>query len=104
MMWRWVGLVMGLLLALTSLVSGGELPPPMPRKDRPVADELYLRRIHKEWNNLPITTTNPNGAIRGQRMDQLVYDTGAGVKHCLNSSTAGEGLTWVCAPSVYTAP
>ena len=63
MMWR-LG-VIGLLVVLASHVAfGGDLPPPTPRRDRPVADELYLRKIHQEWNNDVVTSTNPNGTIR----------------------------------------
>lgn len=93
-----------LCLLMTATVWAGELPPPTPRKDRPVADELYLRRIHQEWNNDEITTTNPDGAIRAQRGDRLIYDTGGGLKPCVNNSTTNVGTVWVCAPSVYTSP
>lgn len=93
-----------ILLFLSSTVMGGELPPPTPRKDRPVADELYLRRIHQEFNNIPATTTNPNGAIRGKRYDELIYNNSGSYKHCINVTTTGEGTSWVCAPSAYTAP
>lgn len=91
------------LLLLAPLAWAGELPPPIPRKDRHVADELYLRRIHQEWNNDVITATNPNGAIRGRAGDRLIYNNAGSYKVCWNFSS-GEGTTWRCDASALTAP
>ena len=101
-MWRlWLSLL--LLFGIVHVAVGGELPPPMPRKDRPVADELYLRRIQREHNNLVVTTTNPNGTIRGTPMDLIVYNNGGSYKLCLNTSS-GEGTTWRCSANALSAP
>lgn len=103
-MWRF-WLLLLLCIATVRVAFGGELPPPTPRKDRPVADELYFRRIQKEHNNLTVTTTNPNGAIRGILGDVLVYNNtlGGTYKSCVNVSS-GEGTTWVCDANALTAP
>lgn len=96
-------IVIILLLSLNVGVRAGELPPPTPRKDRPVADELYLRRIQQEWNNDVITTTNPNGNIRGQAGDRLLYNNGGSYKPCWNISS-GIGTDWRCNANTLTAP
>ena len=85
------------------ILEAGELPPPTPRRDREVADELYLRRIHQEWNNLEVTSTNPNSNIRGMLGDLLIYVTGGSYTLCVNTSS-GEGTTWRCSANALTAP
>lgn len=90
-----------ILLVMTATASAGDLPPPTPRKDRHVADELYLRRIQQEWNNLVITTTNPNGAYRGKKGDIIIYDNGGSLKFCVLYTAP---TTWRCSANALTAP
>lgn len=97
---RWL---LGAMVVAAPLAFAGDLPPPTPRKDRPVPDELYFRRIHKEHNNFTVTTTNPNGNIRGILGNVLVYNNAGSYKVCINTSS-GEGTTWRCDASALTAP
>ena len=102
MMWR-IGIIVLILMSAFHVAFGGELPPPTPRKDRPVSDELYLRRIQQEWNNLAVATVNPNGNRRGRLGDMLLYNNAGSYKWCVNVSS-GEGTTWRCDASALTAP
>ena len=99
-MWQLLLAVM-LFWSVMQVSFGGELPPPTPRKDRPVADELYFRRIAQEHNNLVITTTNPNGAIRGTAGDLIVYNNVGSYKFCVLITAP---TTWRCSANALTAP
>lgn len=90
-----------ILLIGSNNVYAGDLPTPTPRKDRPVADELYLRQIHNEWNNLKIVTTNPDGAIRGQAGDLLIYNNAGSYKFCVLVTAPN---VWRCNANALTAP
>lgn len=79
----------------------GELPPPTPNPDRDTADELYLRQIYQHWNNMEITTTNPNGNIRGIAGDILIYNNGGSYKFC---ALVTAPTTWRCNANALTAP
>lgn len=95
-------ILLSLLVAMAHVAFGGELPPPLPRKDRPVADELYLRKIAQEWNNLAITTTNPNGTIRAnQAGDLLLYNNAGSYKFCVCITMP---TTWRCSANALSAP
>lgn len=91
------------LVILMYTAFGGELNPPTPRDDRPSADEMYLRQIHREWNNVVVTTTNPNGTRRGLAGDMVLYNNGGSYKPCWNISS-GEGTDWRCNANAITAP
>lgn len=99
---KWLPVILSLFLLPWAWA--GELPPPTPRKDRPVADELWMRRVDKEWGNLVVVTSNPNSSRRGKLGDEIFYNNSGSWKHCVNISSTGEGTSWVCAPSAYTAP
>ena len=90
-----------LLLLFAQTVWAGELPPPPPRPDRAVSDDLYFRRIHKEHNNLVIVTTNPDGSRLGSKGDEILYNNAGSWKDCYN--TDGESQ-WMCAANALAAP
>jgi len=95
-------LVLGLVILIVQVAVGGELPPPTPRKDRPVADELWMRKVSREWNSLVVTTTNPNGAIRADQVgDLLIYNNGGSYKLCFCITLP---TTWRCSANALTAP
>lgn len=102
MIWH-LAIVVVLCLSIMRVALGGELNPPVPRPDRPTADELWMRQVWQEWNNWPRVTSNPNGSVRGQVNDVLVYDNAGTLKLCVNDSTTSEGTTWVCTAAL-TSP
>lgn len=95
-------LVLGGVLLIAPLVLGGELPPPTPRKDRPVADELWMRKVSQEWNSDVVTTTNPNGTIRCDKLgEHLLYNNGGSYKQCF---CVAPPTTWRCDANALSAP
>mgnify|MGYP001572085789 CR=1 FL=1 len=100
-MWRGVRVLL-LCVALSQVAWGGELPLPTPRKDRPVADELWMRKVAQEWNSLVVTTTNPNGNIRANQVgDLLIYNNSGSYKLCVCITLP---TTWRCSANALTAP
>lgn len=101
MMWRFVLLTL-LVVASMHAAFSGELNPPIPRPDRPAADELYLRQIHQEWNNDVVVTSNPDGSVRCKSVgDHLLYNNGGSWKQCFCTVLPN---TWRCDASALTAP
>lgn len=101
MMWQLVVLI-GLLVTTAHIALGGELPPPTPRKDRPLADELWMRKVAQEWNSLAVTTTNPDGTVRANQVgDLLLYNNASSYKLCVCVTLP---TTWRCSANSLTAP
>ena len=98
------GVWLGVLLGVTIPVMAGELtePPPLPKEQRDTY--LYLTQLKRHHNNLVITTTNPDGNIRANPGELLVYNNASSYKMCVNVSTTGEGTLWRCSANALTAP
>jgi len=95
-----------LAIVLIKLVYGGyvwagELPFPPALKDEPVEELAYLRTIQRNWNNIPIVTTNPNGARNGNLGDMILYNNSGSWKDCYNIDG---GQSWRCSANALTAP
>jgi len=82
-----------ILRGIVMELQAGELRTPPPLLGEPVEEQTYFRDIWRNWNNLKIITTNPNGSDEGQKGDMVFFDT-ATDKICINvdGSTA-----WRCA-------
>lgn len=96
-----VGIVVGFLLLMTHIALGGELPPPTPRKDRPVADELWMRQVASEHNNLRIETNTPSGIRAKKAGDILLWNNSGSYKLCICVEMPS---TWRCNANALTAP
>ena len=94
----------GCLLGMSLPAIAGELtePPPLPPEQRDTY--LYLKQIKRNHNNLVITSTNPDGNIRANPGELLVYNNASSYKLCLNVSTTGAGTLWRCSANALTAP
>lgn len=96
--------LLGFLLGLCLPVMAGQLSEPPPLKPDLREVYLYFKQIEQEFNNHPVTTTNPNGSIQGIPGDTLYYNASGTWKSCVNISTTGRGTTWRCSANAYTAP
>jgi len=94
-------LLLGLLLGLCLPLGAAQLsePPPLPAELREVY--LYFKEIEEEFNNIRVTTTNPNGNIQCTVGDLIDYNNGGSHKLCLCTAVA---TTWRCNANALTAP
>jgi hypothetical protein len=87
---------------LSAIAYAGELNVPPPLKDLSVSQQRFYRDIYNNWNNIEVTTTNPNGSRRGEYGDIVFYNNSGTYKLCVQT-TSGGGTTWVCS-SAYSTP
>lgn len=64
-----------LILLITGIAYAEEISAPPPLKNEPVAEQLYLWELYNNWNNLEITTLNPNNNRLGDTGDIIIYKT-----------------------------
>lgn len=90
-----------LLLMFCQPALAGELPAPPALATEPVEELAYFRTIQRNFNNLVVVTSNPNGSRRGEQGDMILYNNAGSWKDCYNidGSTA-----WRCGANALTAP
>lgn len=69
MRWFWI------LLFWTGIAYASDLPAPPPLSTEPAAEQLYFQSIYTNFHKLEQTSTNPNGARKGNTGDMLLYKT-----------------------------
>lgn len=51
-------------------------PPKAPVTTQPIETQQFHKTIENNWNVLEVTTTAPNGNIRGMKGKLILYDNG----------------------------
>ena len=87
-----MGVFTGFLLA-GSLAWAGNIASPPLTQDKEIY--LYLKELYNNLGNLPVTTTNPNGSMRGRKGDTIWWNDSGTYRLRVNTSPGQGGVDWV---------
>ena len=73
-MWKLLCLI---LLLITVNAFAGDIPAPPPLPQETSVEQDYFQKIYANWNTLEVTTTAPNGTIKGRKGQMILYHTAA---------------------------
>lgn len=76
---------------ITTYAFAGLLPAPPVLRNTPVEQQHYLRNLYENINNLEVTTTAPNGNIKAEKGDAIIYNNSGTFELWVNSDGS---TTW----------
>lgn len=84
---------LAVIFLLCGIVIAGNLPEPSPFKDMPIEQWNYLKEIARNFNNLTVVKTNPDGARTGKYGDMVLFNNSGTyyLEICVSSPT---GTVW----------
>jgi len=77
-----------LAFSFSTWVWADKIPPSNPGEDTPREVQEYLDRIYNNWQILEITTTAPNGNLKGKIGKVILYETGGTFSLWVNTTSS----------------